>query len=154
MAEGKASKRPKAPRALERDILEHGPAELVDLVTEWDAWEADVLTQELFAQRRRVADAERALQARDTKKAREDVRVGTNKVAIAQRRLGVLKGKPSDQDLRIYPGVHCPVLVSEGGRPVRKPWQPGRDGPELGRSPPRFHRSVGRPESGLDVARE
>src|SRR5690606_33700488 len=95
-------RRPKLPRALERDVLEHGPPELADLIRRWDAWEADELTRELFAQRRRVADAERALQWRDTKKAREDVRIGTNKVAAAQRRLDVLKGKASDQDHRIY----------------------------------------------------
>lgn len=118
--ETKAVRRPKVPRAAERDILEHGPAELAELVRRWDAWEVDQLTQELFAQRRRVADAERALQGKETKKAREDVRIGTNKVTAAQRRLDVLKGKPSDQDHRIYPGVYCPVLVSEGGRLVVK----------------------------------
>ncbi|WP_129136363.1 SOS response-associated peptidase family protein [Luteimonas sp. YGD11-2] len=118
--EGKDPRREKVPRALERDILEHGPAELADLIRRWDAWETDKLTQELFAQRRRVADAQRALQAKDTKKAREDVRIGTNKVEAAQRRLDVLKGLPSDQDHRIYPGTYCPVLVSEGGELVVK----------------------------------
>jgi len=118
--ETKVVRRPKVPRAAERDILEHGPPELADLVRRWDAWEADQLTQELFAQRRRVADAARALQAKDTKKAREDVRIGTNKVVIAQKRLDALKGKPGDQDHRIYPGVYCPVLVAEDGRRVVK----------------------------------
>lgn len=118
--EGKAPRREKVPRALERDILEHGPIELADLIRRWDAWETDKLTQELFAQRRRVADAQRALQAKDTKKARENVRIGTNKVEAAQRRLDVLKGLPSDQDHRIYPGTYCPVLVSEGGKLVVK----------------------------------
>lgn len=114
------SRRPKVPRALERDLLAHGPEELAALVRRWDAWEVDQLTQELFKQRRRVADAERALQKRDTKKAREDVRIGTNKVKAAQRRLDTLKGKVGNQDARIYPGVYCPVLVSEDGRPVVK----------------------------------
>lgn len=115
--EGTASKRPKAPRAMERDILDHGPEEVAQLIRTWDAWEQDVLTQELFAQRRRVVEAERALQNRGTKKAREDVRIGTNKVAAAQGRLDVLKGAPSEQDHRIFPGVYCPVLVSNDGRP-------------------------------------
>ncbi|PJK00853.1 hypothetical protein CO641_02465 [Lysobacteraceae bacterium NML91-0213] len=118
--EGKDPRREKVPRAAERDILEHGPAELAEMIRRWDAWETDKLTQEVFAQRRRVADAERALQVKETKKARDDVRIGTNKVAAAQRRLDVLKGKPSDQDRRVYPGVYCPVLVSEGGRRVVK----------------------------------
>lgn len=114
------SRRPKVPRALERDAFEHGPPELADLIRRWDAWEIDQLTREIFAQRRRVADAQRALQSRETKKAREDVRIGTNKVAAAQKRLDVLKGKPSDQDRRIFPGVYCPVLVAEDGRRVVK----------------------------------
>ena len=118
--EGKDPRREKVPRAAERDILEHGPAELAEMIRRWDAWETDKLTQEVFTQRRRVADAERALQAKETKKARDDVRIGTNKVAAAQRRLDVLKGKPSDQDRRVYPGVYCPVLVSEGGRRLVK----------------------------------
>ena len=65
---------------MEGDILDHGPAEVADLIRKWDTWEQDALTQELFAQRRRVVDAERSLQTRETKKAREDVRIGANKV--------------------------------------------------------------------------
>lgn len=113
-------RRPRVPRAAERDILEHGPPELAEIIRQWDAQEADDLTRELFAQRKRVADAERALQAKETKKAREDVRIGTNKVKAAQRRLDVLKGKASTQDARIYPGTYCPVLVMEDGEPVVK----------------------------------
>lgn len=109
-------RRPKVPRGVERDILEHGPPELADLIRRWDAWETEQLTREIFAQRRRVADAERALQARDTKKAREDVRIGSAKVAAAQRRLDALKGREGEDDRRIYPGSWCPVVVAEGGR--------------------------------------
>lgn len=114
------SRRPKVPRGVERDILEHGPAEVADHIRRWDAWEVDQLTQEIFAQRRRVADAERSLETRETKKAREDIRIGTNKVKAAQRRLDTLKGKESDLDHRIFPGVYCPVLVVEEGRRVLK----------------------------------
>lgn len=103
-------RRPKLPRALERDVLEYGAPELADLIRRWDAWEIDQLTQEIFAQRRRVGDAQRALRNRDTKRAREDVRIGTNKV----------KGKESDQDHRIHPGVYCPVLAVEDGSRVVK----------------------------------
>lgn len=114
------SKRPKVPRAVERDLLEHAPTELADLIRRWDDWESDQLSQELFAQRRRVADAERRLRQRDTKKAREDVRIGANKVRGAQRRMRTLKGKSGDQDSRIYPGMYCPVVVSEDGHRLVK----------------------------------
>lgn len=113
-------RRPKVPRAAERDILEHGPKDLAELIRQWDAAEVDQLTRELFSQRKRVADGERALQAKATKKAAEDVRIGSNKVKAAQRRLDVLKGKESAQDRRIYPGVYCPVLVIEDGKRVVK----------------------------------
>ncbi|TWG92852.1 putative SOS response-associated peptidase YedK [Luteimonas sp. J16] len=110
------SRRPRVPRAVERDLLANGPEEVAVLVRRWDAWETDRLTREVFAQRRRVADAERALQARDTKKAREDARIGSAKVAAAQRRLDALKGREGEDDRRIYPGSWCPVVVAEGGR--------------------------------------
>nr|WP_246071844.1 SOS response-associated peptidase family protein [Lysobacter aestuarii] len=109
-------RRPKVPRAAERDILEHGPPEVAELIRQWDAAEVDGLTRELFSQRKRVADGERALQAKATKKAAEDVRIGTNKVKAARRRLDTIAGKASEQDHRIYPGVYCPVLVIEGGK--------------------------------------
>ena len=60
-------KRPKAPRSMERELLERGPPELAEAVREADELEIAALEQEIFAQRRRVADAERALQAKGTK---------------------------------------------------------------------------------------
>lgn len=113
-------RRPRVPRAAERDILEHGPSELAEIIRRWDALETDDLTRELFTQSKRVADGERGLLQKETKKARDDVRIGSNKVKAAQRRLDVLKGTVSSQDARIYPGTFCPVLVMEDGKPVVK----------------------------------
>jgi putative SOS response-associated peptidase YedK len=115
-------KRPKAPRSMERELLERGPPELAEAVREADALEIAALEQEIFAQRRRVADAERALQAKETKKAREDVRIGRNKVDAALERLDELKKPGSGSGLgRIYPGSFCPVVVVEGGQRVIRP---------------------------------
>lgn len=115
-------KRPRAPRALELDAIANGPPTVAAAVGEADQVEIDRLTQEVFAQRKRVADAERSLQAKETKKAREDVRIGTNKVEAAMRRLDELKKPSSDSGLgRIYPGYYCPVLVREGDRYVVRP---------------------------------
>lgn len=115
-------KRPKTPRALELDALAHGPPGVASAVREADQFEIDRLTQEAFAQRKRVADAQRALQSKDTKKAREDVRIGTNKVEAAMKRLDELKKPGSAGGLgRIYPGYYCPVLVLENGRYVVRP---------------------------------
>lgn len=115
-------KRPRAPRALELDAIANGPPGIAAAVAEADQAEADRLTQEVFAQRKRVADAQRALQVKETKKAREDVRIGTNKMEAALRRLDELKQPAGGSGLgRIYPGYYCPVLVKEAGRYVLRP---------------------------------
>ncbi|MCW0458958.1 hypothetical protein NB717_000026 [Xanthomonas sacchari] len=114
-------RRVKAPRAMIRELLEIAPPDLQANLRAADATEADTLTREIFDQKRRVADAERALQAKETKKAREDVRIGSNKIQQAQRRLDTLKGARGADDRRIFPGVYCPVLVVEHGRRIVKP---------------------------------
>ncbi|RZZ90584.1 SOS response-associated peptidase family protein [Pseudoxanthomonas winnipegensis] len=119
--EGKDPRRIKAPRQMIRELLEIGPTDLQARLKAADAEDTDALTREIFDQRRRVADAERALQVKETKKALNDVRVGTNKVEAAQRKLDTLKGKVSPGDSRIFPGVYGPVMVSEGGKRVVKP---------------------------------
>ncbi|APP84454.1 hypothetical protein BI317_09965 [Xanthomonas hortorum pv. gardneri] len=119
--EGAQARRIKAPRAMVRELLEIGPPELQENLRAADAAEADTLTREIFDQKRRVGDAERALQLKETKKAREDVRIGTNKIQQAQRRLDTLKGTRGQDDSRIFPGVYCPVLVVENGQRVVKP---------------------------------
>src|SRR3546814_1369153 len=79
------------------DAIANGPPGIAAAVAEADRAEVDRLTQEVFAQRKRVADAQRALQARETKKAREDVRIGTNKMEAALRRLDELKQPRSEE---------------------------------------------------------
>lgn len=115
-------KRPKAPRSMERELLAIGPPELTHAIQEADRLEIAALEQEVFKQRKRIADAERALQAKDTKKAREDVRIGRNKVEAALERLEELKSSGSGSGLgRIYPGSYCPVVVMEAGQRVIRP---------------------------------
>ena len=114
-------RRPRVPRALERDILEHGPPDVADMIRYWDELETTSLEQEIFAQRKRVVEAERKLQVKATKKAQDDVRIGREKVARALARLEDLRRKePQDRDFRIYPGSYVPVVVSEGGKRVVK----------------------------------
>ncbi|MFB9067136.1 SOS response-associated peptidase family protein [Pseudofulvimonas gallinarii] len=92
------------------------------LLVENDAAEAARLQQELFVQRRRVADAERRLLVRETKKALEDVRIGRDKVARGLARLEDLRrSEPLPRDARIFPGIWAPVLIHREGRPVVLP---------------------------------
>ncbi|HGM4787158.1 MULTISPECIES: SOS response-associated peptidase family protein [Stenotrophomonas] len=118
-------KRPKAPKAMD-DAFRAGatPAEFAVWaeVEQWNRAEAAVLEQELFANRKRLADAERALQVKETKKAREDVRIAGNKIDRALVKLADLKrSQPKDRDSRIFPGVYAPVIISEGGKLVIRP---------------------------------
>lgn len=119
------TKRPKTPKAMD-DAFRAGasPAELAVWaeVEQWNRAEATILERELFANRKRLADAERALQVKQTKKAREDVRIAGNKIERAKARLADLQRvEPKDRDSRIFPGVYAPVIVSEGGKLVIKP---------------------------------
>ena len=115
------TKRRKMPRALEREALALAPAPIAAAVRAADQAEIDQLTRLVFAQRKRVADAERALQVRETKKARDDIRIGSNKVEAALRRLDELRSPEAQPGLgRIYPGYWCPVVIKEDGRYVAR----------------------------------
>jgi putative SOS response-associated peptidase YedK len=82
-----------------------------------DEWE-----KEIFAQRRRVAEAEESLAKRETKKAREDIRIGTKKAQDYLDRLADLRRtEPNSEDARIFPLSFAPVLIAEEGRIVIKP---------------------------------
>lgn len=50
------------------------------LIDEWAAGQATELQQELFKQSKRLADAERTLQTKTTKKALDDQRIATSKI--------------------------------------------------------------------------
>ena len=118
-------KRPKTPKAMD-DAFRAGTSAAERAVwaeiQQWNQAEATILEQELFANRKRLADAERSLQVRETKKAREDVRIAGNKIERAMGKLADLKrAEGKDRDSRIFPGVYAPVIVSEGGKLTIKP---------------------------------
>lgn len=118
-------KRPKTPKAMD-DAFAAGktPAKrsVWAKIQEWNAWDATAFEQELFTQKTRLVNAERALQSKVTKKAENDVRVATNKIARAQGKLADLRRTDHvARDSRIFPGVYGTVIVSEGGKRVVKP---------------------------------
>ena len=116
------AKRPRTPRAMDIGFLRDGPEEVAELIRLWDAKETADLERELFAQRKRVADAERKLLIKVTKKAQEDVRIGTNKLEQIREKLDALRRtEPKASDQRMFPGSFCHVLVSEGGERVMRP---------------------------------
>ena len=117
----KIMKRPKAPKALEDLVSSMDPA-IKEMIDAWNAEEVAELEPELFKQRKRVADAERKLLTKVTKKAQDDVRIGTNKVEQIKGWLDDFKRKTLEpRDERIFPQWYAPVLVVENGKRVIKP---------------------------------
>lgn len=91
-------------------------------IEEYDRAEAAKLEQEIFKQRKRLADADRTLRMKTTKKALEDQRIATAKVEWALGKLAALRRTTlEDEDSRIFPGWYAPVIVSENGKRVVKP---------------------------------
>lgn len=82
-------------------------------VPEWEA--------EIFQQRKRFADAERALAMKVTKKAQTDLRVSQNKISQRMRWLDDIRGtNPKDEDSVVYAMNYAPVIVqTDAGRLIR-----------------------------------
>jgi putative SOS response-associated peptidase YedK len=96
--------------------------EIKALIDEWNVDEASRLEQEIFKQRKRLADAERTLQTKTTKKAQDDQRIAGNKVEQALGKLADLKRvEPKDRDSRMFPGWYVPVLVEQNGQRIVRP---------------------------------
>jgi len=78
--------------------------------------------QDLFAQKTRLVNAERSLNVKDTKKAREEIRIATNKIASLTAKLSDLhRSEPAEADNRIFPLVYTGVIVKQDGENVLTP---------------------------------
>ena len=115
----------KLPKGMERafaDSQTDDERRIKQAIDDFKAQEATRLEQELFAQRTRLTEAERALQVKPTKAATNSQRIATDKIAKAKTRLDDLRRtEPEDRDSRIFPTHYAPVMVSENGRRVIKP---------------------------------
>ncbi|WP_395701429.1 SOS response-associated peptidase family protein [Aquabacterium sp.] len=126
--QGRGAK-PKIPKAMELAFVDPQTDDerlIKRYIDEANAREALALQAELFKQRKRLADAERALQGRPTKKAAEDQRIAGDKV---RRILGWLadlgRTEALERDARIFPLHYAPVMVWEDGQRVIKPMRYG-----------------------------
>jgi putative SOS response-associated peptidase YedK len=78
--------------------------------------------KELFSQKTRLVNAERSLKEKETKKAREDVRIATVKIATLSTKLSDLsRSEGTAADNRIFPFVHTGVIVREQGQNLLTP---------------------------------
>jgi putative SOS response-associated peptidase YedK len=105
-------------RAFEDNFAEPGtPQErrIKALIDEYRSSVATQWEQELFKQKKRLADAQRVLKTKETKAARESERIATNKVQSLTERLTDLKRtEPKSRDSRIYPMHFAPIVIRQG----------------------------------------
>jgi putative SOS response-associated peptidase YedK len=116
----------KFPKALEDSFLQDPQTpeerEIADLIREFRAGETHRLQAELFAQRKRLADAERTLQTKTTKAAQESQRIATSKIATIQGWLDDLDRTESlARDSQIFPGWYAPVIIQRDGEQLLMP---------------------------------
>ena len=124
------------PRAVERwfdSPATDAERKIKSLIDEYRGSEIAKLEREVFAQKKRLADAERTLASKPTKAAAESKRIATNKIEGAITRLDRLKAtKPHPAEARIFPMHFAPIVLQDGARRVmrlaryhcRKPGEP------------------------------
>jgi len=113
-----SDKQIKISKALELNFeAPRSPAEqrIKDSIVEYRVQQSHELEQELFKQKKRLADAERKLKTKTTVKAQEDQRIATNKIeALVKRSAAVKRTDPVESDSRIFPFYFVPLIVREG----------------------------------------
>lgn len=83
---------------------------------------ASKMEKDLFTQKTRLVNAQRQLKDKETKKAREDVRISTTKIETLSTKLGRLRSlEPIEEDNRIFPFVYAGVLAKKDGQTLLTP---------------------------------
>jgi len=83
---------------------------------------ASKMEKDLFTQKTRLVNAERSLKEKETKKAREDVRIATTKIETLSTKLSRLRSsEPNEEDDRIFPFVYAGVIIKQGGQNLLTP---------------------------------
>ncbi|MFM0385741.1 SOS response-associated peptidase family protein [Paraburkholderia dipogonis] len=120
--EGNKAKIPKGIEDAFANPQSDGEREIKALIDRFNAEQTSKLEQDLFKQRKRLADAERSLEAKVTKAATEGQRIAIDKIAWTRGKLDdIQRTEPKARDSRIFPGHYAPVLVMENGQRVIKP---------------------------------
>jgi putative SOS response-associated peptidase YedK len=83
---------------------------------------ASKMEKDLFTQKTRLVNAQRSLKERETKKAREDVRIAGNKIETLTTKLADLRSsEPNEEDNRIFPFVYAGVIITKDGQNLLTP---------------------------------
>src|SRR5688572_8083803 len=112
------------PRSVERWFDEpksDAERKIKSLIDQYRDTETSKLEREVFAQKKRLADAERTLAEKPTKAATESKRIAADKIEKALTRLDRLKAtKPHPAEARIFPMHYAPIVLQDGGRRVMR----------------------------------
>ena len=117
------------PRAIERwfdqplfqDTRTDQELKIKGFIDQWRSTEITRLEREAFAQKKRLADAERTLATKVTKAATESQRIATQKIELALTRLDRLKAvQPHPAEARIFPLHFAPIVMQVGGQRVMR----------------------------------
>lgn len=115
-SQGAKIKIPKAMDAAFSEPETDDERQIKEMIDAYDKEQASKIEQELFKQRKRLADAERTLQTKMTKAAAESKRISTDKVELCLGKLADLRRTElNDEDHRIFPGH---LRIAEDARPV------------------------------------
>ncbi|MCK7513722.1 MAG: hypothetical protein MZV70_63400 [Desulfobacterales bacterium] len=137
-------------RALEANFLAPASAaerRIAEDIRAFRGTQAQKWETELFRQKKRLADAERSLAKRTTKKAEEDRRIAGHKIGWLLGKLAELqRSEPGPDAGRIFPFWFAPVLVEvDGERLIRADALPPAGAGQAGRHRPPLPRPVQRP---------
>jgi putative SOS response-associated peptidase YedK len=112
------------PRSVERWFDEpktEGERKVKAFIDQYREAETTKLEREVFAQKKRLADAERTLASKTTKAATESKRIAADKIEKALTRLDRLKAvKPHPAEARIFPMHFAPIVLQDGDRRVMR----------------------------------
>jgi putative SOS response-associated peptidase YedK len=93
-----------------------------ELIDQYRKGQVTKLEMEIFAQRKRQAEAERKLAVKQTKATAESMRIATAKIEQAMGRLSLLSDdKPHSNDYRIFPRNYAPIMLMRGGEKILAP---------------------------------
>lgn len=122
MMERLAGRPIRIPRGFEWNFSNPKTAEerrIRELDDEYRANKVAELEQEMFKQKKRLADAERKLKAKQTKTALNAQRIAASKIEASLERIALLTGTQShEDDHRIFPLTYAPIVLKRGGRTV------------------------------------
>ncbi|AOY97614.1 hypothetical protein BKK79_37415 (plasmid) [Cupriavidus sp. USMAA2-4] len=117
---------PKAMRAAFASPISDEEAPIASVIAAAEQQLAREIEAELFQQKTRLANAERVLASKATKKAESDQRIARDKIERAQRNLADLaRTDLAERDSRIFPGIYASVIIEHGGERLVVPMRYG-----------------------------